>query len=545
MALDKKGKSKAGAMSKKRPHDDDDDYEGLPSVDADQVDALVDEDGLLLSPLTEREHHIMDTHLDAVEKEGVVALLALDDEQVKYAEEQGQLVKFRLQLLTAMKTFTIWVPAWESFKFLKRRLFKASLFDGAYSGNLHLFLIKMKEEAPGVGLKENDTIDERVNQGMSDACMFHYGFVPGPQTYEIKMTIASVTQDKSMQLSMIEEAKQRRAVSCISDTPLDNDEMVRQYQVLLRNDPSAHEHLSANVLHPSPPARKQPRTVHRREQDQDSAGAPLSPDKRFSNNVKRYGEKWSPQRVKAFVVGLTSLIAMDWVEKSLHKGPDHGDLQSLGSYCTFLLGCERKEFPHLGSDNTRKYHHITECMEQFPAYKDGEKALFRKSASSKNPKQKWEFDGQDLKDKWKNIVRYFDKETCLPLSTLENCRTLTLDQYDREMVTIVLKIFSKKWGETESYDHFRANLQQKFDLILNELDENILEELRRQKPAVVERVEPDHGQIEVVDHHHHQYQNDNDHDHHHHHALHHVQHVQHVPPQYHHHPAFDPSGLGQ
>jgi hypothetical protein len=550
-------KKKKAPKKRHLEHQDSDEFDGLPSVDEDQVVGLVSEqDGLLLSPLSEREHQIMDTHLDAFEKEALMAQLALDDEQVKYAEEQGQLVKFNLHLLTAVKNYAIWIPAWESFKFLKRRLFKASLFDGAYSGNLHLYLIKMKEEAPGVNLVENATISERINDGMSDACMFHYGFVPGEQTYEIKMTITHATQDKSMQLSMIEEAKQRRAVNSISDTPLDNDVMVREYQGLLRNEPSAQEHLTANVVHPDPPVKKQ-RVVTRRETASDSPGSLLSPEKKFSNNVKRYGEKWSPQRVKAFIVGLTSLICMDWLEKSLHKGQDHGDVGSLGSYCTFLLGCERKEFPHLGSENTDIYQHITLCMDQFPAYRDGGKALFRKSSSSKKPKEKWEFDGQDLKDKWKNIVRYYDKESCMPLQTLENCRTLFLDDFDREMISNVMKIMNKKWNEEFTYDAFRDYLQGKFDQVKDQLGSHILEELRRQKPAVIE-----HEPVEDLEeppeqphppHHHHEhvhmqhtYHHEPDHHHHHHH--HHPHHVMghpHVAHPYHppHH-AFDPTHPG-
>jgi hypothetical protein len=550
-------KKKKGLKKRNLEHHSDE-YEGLPSVDADQVDVLATEqDGLLLSPLSNREHNIMDLHLDPVGKEAMMAQLALDDEQVKYAEEQGQLVKFHLHLLTAVKTYAIWIPAWESFKFLKRRLFKASLFDGAYSGNLHMFLIKMREEAPGVNLRENDTISERVNDGLSDACMFHYGFVPGPQTYELKMALMAVTQNKHMQMSMIEEAKQRRAVTCIADTSLAEDPMLRDYQLLARNDPSMQAHLQANVLHPIPPSTKKQRTVSRREADNDSQGAPLSPEKRFKNNVKRYGEKWSPERVKAFVVGLTSLICMDWLEKSLHKGPDHNDINSLGSYCTFLLGCERKEFPHLGSENTAMYHHITACMEQFPAYKDGDKALFRKSASSKKMKEKWEFDGQDLKDKWKNIVRYYDKESCLPLRTLENCRTLTLDDYDREMVTNVMMIMKKKWGDHKTYDDFRNSLQEKFDQIMDQLGPNIEEELKRQKPVVAERepeeqpeVEdssqlpqhpqhPHHQHVHVQQHYHHEPEHDHHHHHHHHIQMGHPHHVAH--PYHPHHHAFDPS----
>ena len=468
-----------------------DELDGLQSVGGNFVEGLEDvQDGLLLSPLSEREHRIMDTHLDAFEKEALMSQLGLDDEQVKYAEEQGQLVKFNLFLVTAVKAYSIWIPAWESFKFLKRRLFKAALFDGAYSGNLHLFLIKMKHEAPGVNLRENDTISERINDGMSDACMFHYGFVPGEQIYEIKMTITHFTQDKSMQLSMIEEAKQRRAVNCISDTPLDNDVMVREYQGLLRNEPSAQEHLTANVVvpppEPAPPVVKKRRAPARRETSGDSrgGGAVLSPEKKFSNNVKRYGDKWTPQRVKAFVVGITSLICMDWLEKSLHKGDDHQDLQSLGSYCTSLLGQETKKFVHLGADERASYDHITECMAQFPAYTDKGKALFRKSAGSDKTKEKWEFDGQDLKDKWKNIVRYFDKETCLPGPKLANCRTLTLDEFDREMVSNTLRILNRKWSDEYNYDQFRGILNAKFESIMEQLGPHVLEELKRQKPLV-------------------------------------------------------------
>lgn len=480
---------KRKASKKRQPEPQHSDgFDGLPSVDEDQVDGFFPEqDGLLLSPLTEREHHIMDTHLDAFEKEALMSQLGLDDEQVKYAEEQGQLVKFNLFLVTAVKAYSIWIPAWESFKFLKRRLFKAALFDGAYSGNLHLFLIKMKQLAPGVSLGENDTISERINDGMSDACMFHYGFVPGEHTYEIKMTITHATQDKSMQLSMIEEAKQRRAVNCISDTPLDNDVMVREYQGLLRNDSSAQEHLKANVVvPPAPPVVKKRRTAVRRETSADSRGGSvvLTPEVKFQNNVKRYGDKWTPHRVKAFVVGITSLICMDWLEKSLHKGQDHDDLQSLGSYCTFLLGNDRKEFPHLGGDNTRAYHHIAKCMEQFPAYMHEGKALFRKSASSVKVKERWEFDGQDLKDKWKNIIRYFDKETCMPGPKLANCRTLTLDEFDRDMVTNVLRIMNRTWSNQWTYDQFREMLQLRFEMIQSQLGPHVLEELRRQKPQV-------------------------------------------------------------
>lgn len=526
-----------------------DGFDGLGSVDGDHVAGLgVDQDGLLLSPLSDREHHIMDTHLDAFEKEALMSQLGLDDEQVKYAEEQGQLVKFNLFLVTAVKAYSIWIPAWESFKFLKRRLFKAALFDGAYSGNLHLFLIKMKQEAPGVNLLENDTISERINDGMSDACMFHYGFVPGELIYEIKMTITHATQDKSMQLSMIEEAKQRRAVNCISDTPLDNDVMVREYQGLLRNEPSAQEHLTANVVvpppEPAPPVVKKRRAAARRETSGDSRGGSvaLTPEKKFSNNVKRYGDKWTPQRVKAFVVGITSLICMDWLEKSLHKGDDHQDMHSLGSYCTSLLGHEPRKFTHLGDENTDTYRHITRCMAQFPAYTDNGKALFRKSAGSQKTKEKWEFDGQDLKDKWKNIVRYFDKETCLPGPKLTKCRTLTLDEFDREVVSNTLRILNRRWSDDYTYDHFRSILQEKFDMVPSQLGPHVLEELTRQKPLVEDRP-PTEDDIEDADdpqHHSHVHMQHNYHpepDHtHHHHVMGHVAHPYHPQSQ-----AFDPS----
>lgn len=418
--------------------------------------------------------------------------MSLDDEQVKYADEQGQLVKFSVHLLTSMKTYAIWVPAWESFKFLKRRVFKASLYDGTYASNLHCFQIKMLEKAPGVTISENEVIAEQVNHGLSDACMFHYGFVPG-DVYKLKFMLISVTANKHLQRSMLEEAKARQAILTIADTSLAEDKMLRDYQLLARNDVSVQNDLYATVLHAHPPNPKNLATKNerKREANNDSVGEPLSPEKKFKNNVRRYGDKWSPERVKAFVVGLTCLVCMDWLEKSGPMGPQKVNVGSIGSYCTTLLSGEKKSFPYLAKaliKNVDKlYDRITLCMGSFPAYKDDKthKPLFRQVVTSKRHKEKWEVDGQDLKDKWKNIVRYFDKDTCLPLTTLENCRTLTLDDYDREMITNALLILSHKWMDVKTFELFREQLKTKFAEIMEQLNDDIRMELERQRPKVV------------------------------------------------------------
>ena len=502
-------------------------------------------DGLQLAQLTQREHSILDSHLDAGEKETLMAQIDLDDEQVKYAEGKNLLIKFTVHLLTAMKSYDVWVPEWESVKFLKRRMFKAVLYDGSFLRNLHTFQLKMMEADPAdqdVSLGEGDTIHEVVSDGLADACMFHYKLKPDTpgdsHHYRLDMILSGVTaNNKNMQQAMIEEAKNRKAIASIADTSLADDPMLRSYQLLARNDASVQDDLQATVLHKEPPNRKaaapKRAKASKRAADDDSAGLPLSPEKKFKNNVKRYGDKWSPERTKAFVVALTCRVCMDWLERrskqeneALDEKEESYYTRSLQHHIMDLLNREPRLFEELEKEGkfpgiTREYDYIVECMKYFPVYKDHDgNAFFRpKSQTVKKEdrdkkkeeatketnadptqppdpeKEKWQFDGQDLKDKWKNIVRYFDKgNNWEPLPTLEKCRTLTLDEFDREMVTNASLILDSKkenkWLKPKgSFDAFEQELLAKFRLIRSQINEGIKAELERQCPEPIDEDE--------------------------------------------------------
>jgi len=510
-------------------------------------------DGLQLAQLTQREHSILDSHLDAGEKETLMAQIDLDDEQVKYAEGKNLLIKFTVHLLTAMKSYDVWVPEWESVKFLKRRMFKAVLYDGSFLRNLHTFQLKMMEADPAdqdVSLGEGDTIHEVVSDGLADSCMFHYKLKPDTpgdsHHYRLDMILSGVTaNNKNMQEAMIEEAKNRKAIASIADTSLADDPMLRSYQLLARNDASVQDDLQATILHTEPPKRKaaapKRAKASKRAADDDSAGLPLSPEKKFKNNVKRYGDKWSPERTKAFVVALTCRVCMDWLEmrskqenEALDEKEESYYTRSLQHHIMALLNREPRLFEELEKEGkfpgiTREYDYIVECMKYFPVYKDHEgNAFFRPKSQTvkkdrdkkeeeeatketyadptqpRDPeKEKWQFDGQDLKDKWKNIVRYFDKgNNWEPLPTLEKCRTLTLDEFDREMVTNACLILDSKkenkWSKPKgSFDAFEQELLAKFRLIRSQISERIKAELERQCPEPVDEDEEDEETIDV------------------------------------------------
>jgi len=232
---------------------------------------------------------------------------------------------------------------------------------------------------------------------------------------------------------------------------------------------------------------------------------------------------------------------MDWLEmrskqenEALDEKEESYYTRSLQHHIMALLNREPRLFEELEKEGkfpgiTREYDYIVECMKYFPVYKDHEgNAFFRPKSQTvkkdrdkkeeeeatketyadptqpRDPeKEKWQFDGQDLKDKWKNIVRYFDKgNNWEPLPTLEKCRTLTLDEFDREMVTNACLILDSKkenkWSKPKgSFDAFEQELLAKFRLIRSQISERIKAELERQCPEPVDEDEEDEETIDV------------------------------------------------